>query len=173
MKKLLILTLALALLAIAGCTRQARQTNETALVIPPQQEENSAEPLVGGDKDEHGCLGPAGYQWCEIKNKCLRIWEEACYISAEQEIQYRLAQKYNKPAADITVTATKKSADYMAGGVSFAAKGLPAGGGGGLFLAARRGNMWELVFDGNGSIDCEKIKADYQFPAEMLIGFCD
>jgi hypothetical protein len=34
--------------------------------------------VVGGDKDEHGCLGSAGYRWCEAKEKCLRIWEEPC-----------------------------------------------------------------------------------------------
>jgi len=34
--------------------------------------------LVGGDKDEHGCIGSAGYSWCEQKQKCLRIWEEVC-----------------------------------------------------------------------------------------------
>lgn len=36
------------------------------------------EPLVGGDRDEHGCIGSAGYSWCEEKQKCLRIWEENC-----------------------------------------------------------------------------------------------
>ncbi|MFA5368743.1 MAG: hypothetical protein WC303_01895 [Candidatus Paceibacterota bacterium] len=34
--------------------------------------------IVGGDKDEHGCIGSAGYTWCEAKNKCLRLWEEEC-----------------------------------------------------------------------------------------------
>jgi hypothetical protein len=34
--------------------------------------------LVGGDADIHGCLGSAGYTWCEAKNKCLRVWEEEC-----------------------------------------------------------------------------------------------
>lgn len=34
--------------------------------------------IVGGDKDEHGCIGSAGYTWCEAKQKCLRIWEENC-----------------------------------------------------------------------------------------------
>ena len=34
--------------------------------------------IVGGDKDEHGCIGSAGYSWCEAKQKCLRVWEEAC-----------------------------------------------------------------------------------------------
>jgi hypothetical protein len=38
-------------------------------------------PIIGGDKDEHGCLGPAGYSWCAVKNKCLRVWEEKCEIT--------------------------------------------------------------------------------------------
>ena len=42
--------------------------------INPRQAEN----LVGGDKDEHGCVASAGYTWCELKQKCLREWEEAC-----------------------------------------------------------------------------------------------
>jgi len=31
--------------------------------------------LVGGDRDEHGCIGSAGYQWCEKLGKCVRPWE--------------------------------------------------------------------------------------------------
>lgn len=36
------------------------------------------ETIVGGDKDEHGCIGSAGYSWCQEKQKCLRTWEEPC-----------------------------------------------------------------------------------------------
>lgn len=35
-------------------------------------------PMVGGDRDEHGCIGSAGYSWCQTKSKCLRVWEESC-----------------------------------------------------------------------------------------------
>ena len=35
-------------------------------------------PIVGNDRDSHGCIGSAGYSWCEIKQKCLRSWEEKC-----------------------------------------------------------------------------------------------
>jgi hypothetical protein len=34
--------------------------------------------VVGADADEHGCIGSAGYSWCEGKQKCLRVWEEPC-----------------------------------------------------------------------------------------------
>ncbi len=42
-------------------------------------------PLLGGDRDEHGCIGSAGYSWCASKNKCLRIWEEECPSAAVNE----------------------------------------------------------------------------------------
>ena len=34
--------------------------------------------MVGNDKDKYGCIGSAGYSWCEEKQKCLRNWEEKC-----------------------------------------------------------------------------------------------
>jgi len=34
--------------------------------------------MVGNDRDEHGCIEPAGYFWCEVKEKFLRPWEEIC-----------------------------------------------------------------------------------------------
>ena len=33
-------------------------------------------PAIGGDKDEHGCIGSAGYTWNEEKKKCTRSWED-------------------------------------------------------------------------------------------------
>ena len=38
--------------------------------------------IVGGDKDAHGCIGSAGYSWCEVKKKCLRSWEESCSVTS-------------------------------------------------------------------------------------------
>lgn len=39
---------------------------------------DNSQNIVGGDRDEHGCIGSAGYSWCETKQKCLRVWEEPC-----------------------------------------------------------------------------------------------
>jgi len=54
----------------------------TAFFIFKQKKSSSSENppnnIVGGDKDQHGCIGSAGYSWCETKGKCLRTWEEAC-----------------------------------------------------------------------------------------------
>ena len=63
MKKLILLMVMLVAsgLFIAGCQSQQ---------------------LVGNDRDIHGCIGSAGYSWCEAKQKCLRIWEEPCVQNA-------------------------------------------------------------------------------------------
>lgn len=31
---------------------------------------------VGGDKDAHGCIGSAGYTYSQIKNDCVRVFEQ-------------------------------------------------------------------------------------------------
>ncbi|MFA6897487.1 MAG: hypothetical protein WCQ96_04355 [Patescibacteria group bacterium] len=43
-----------------------------------RENEIPAQNIVGNDKDEHGCIGSAGYTWCEAKKKCIRSWEEKC-----------------------------------------------------------------------------------------------
>lgn len=41
-----------------------------------QESSTTEEGMVGNDKDEHGCIGSAGYEWSEAKQKCVRPWEE-------------------------------------------------------------------------------------------------
>lgn len=33
------------------------------------------EPAVGADRDSHGCIGSAGYQWSEVRQTCIRPFE--------------------------------------------------------------------------------------------------
>lgn len=32
----------------------------------------------GSDIDSHGCIGSAGYTWCESEGSCIRTWETPC-----------------------------------------------------------------------------------------------
>ncbi len=145
-----------------------------AILITHRNEGTPSGDIVGGDRDEHGCIGSAGYSWCEPKQKCLRIWEEACYTSPAQEVQYILAEKYEKPVSDVTIRVTKQTDAHMAGSVSFSMQGrLPEPGESGMFLAVKEGNAWNVVYDGNGSVDCGMLKSTYHFPADVLVGFCD
>lgn len=137
--------------------------NSTPTIIPSVTQP----PLLGGDSDEHGCKGSAGYSWCEVKQKCLRVFEEKC----EEEdltaiIKQLLVAKHGSSANDLTITVSQKNGDYARGGAS-------APGGGGMWLATKANGNWKLAFDGNGTVDCQMIKTNYQFPAEMLKNFCD
>jgi hypothetical protein len=33
--------------------------------------------IAGADRDAHGCIGSAGYSWCEYTQRCERPWELA------------------------------------------------------------------------------------------------
>ncbi|VWC79908.1 putative lipoprotein [Burkholderia lata] len=44
---------------------------------PAQSPAPAAPPMVGGDRDSHGCIGSAGYSWCEQTQQCERPWELA------------------------------------------------------------------------------------------------
>ncbi|KWB46874.1 hypothetical protein [Burkholderia ubonensis] len=52
-------------LALSACAAQP---------TPPAQ---ASAPIVGGDRDAHGCIGSAGYAWCERTRQCERPWELA------------------------------------------------------------------------------------------------
>ena len=38
-------------------------------------------PMIGGDKDEHGCFISAGYSWSPTRKQCLRVWEAGIRLS--------------------------------------------------------------------------------------------
>lgn len=49
-----------------------KKTKGFAGIVPMQ-----VVPSLGGDNDECGCTGSAGYFWCEAKQKCVKMWEKA------------------------------------------------------------------------------------------------
>jgi len=61
--KLALLAWALATLLMA-CKHEAAAVRQTPAI-------------VGTDRDEHGCIGSAGYSWCARENACRRPWELA------------------------------------------------------------------------------------------------
>jgi len=122
--------------------------------------------LLGGDRDEHGCIGSAGYSWCEVKQKCLRIWEEPCSSELSGEsiaaIKQLLADKYSYDIADVHLTIGQQTVDHLRGGVKFKDEGA-----GGIVLAAKLNGVWQIAFDGNGAISCQDMEK-YNFPEAMI-----
>jgi len=36
--------------------------------------------MPGSDRDAHGCIPSAGYQWCAREKQCVRAWELAARV---------------------------------------------------------------------------------------------
>ncbi|MFH0770288.1 MAG: hypothetical protein V1926_02825 [Candidatus Peregrinibacteria bacterium] len=148
---------------LAGCT-----VSPPPAANQPPPAETSSSPVVGGDRDVHGCIGSAGYSWCGEAQKCLRIWEDPCNPEAASAIGKLLEQKYKKQSGSVTARIVMQEGDFATGSVSFA-----PGAEGGIFLAKRTKNAWTLAFDGNGAVPCGELQNTLGFPPEVLKNFCD
>ncbi|MBU0665878.1 MAG: hypothetical protein KKB65_02380 [Nanoarchaeota archaeon] len=67
MKQIIVL-LAISLLIFSSCSK----TDDT---IKENDKELLEEKIIGGERNEFGCLGAAGYTWNESVNACIRTWE--------------------------------------------------------------------------------------------------
>ncbi|HLE49037.1 MAG TPA: hypothetical protein VI819_03340 [Patescibacteria group bacterium] len=92
------------------------------------------------------------------------------YPDTQHAIAAFLANKYQKPISEVKVTVVKEIPGFASGSVLF---GQGGPGEGGMWLAIL-GNGWEVVWDGNGNVDCTKIRQQYGFPDTILKpNFCD
>lgn len=82
-KNLLIATIAIvlttiSLMAILALTNKPTSfsSGDSIQITDGENDEVEEEDiLIGGDRDEHGCLGSAGYSWSENVGACIRGWE--------------------------------------------------------------------------------------------------
>lgn len=92
-------------------------------------------------------------------------------VDTVKSVQESLSKKYNKPAGEVNITVNKEVNGFASGSVLFGQGGV---GEGGMWLAVLTDNKWEVVWDGNGSVDCSKMRGQYKFPDSILKpNFCD
>jgi len=53
--------------------------------------------IVGNDRDEHGCIGSAGYVWSDVLFRCVRLFEEGVRFLPTG----KLAQQQNSTENDV------------------------------------------------------------------------
>ncbi len=129
-----------------------------------------ASSLVGADRDEHDCIGSAGYSWCEAKQKCLRVWEEPCTLDQDEEsilkeaIKTAIVEKRGAVAEDLVIKVSKIEGGFASGGSGSATPGV----GGAMWFAAKVKGNWLLVWDGNGIITCEEVAPYPDFPTSFI-----
>ena len=56
--------------ALAACNNAKNNTSKT----DSEQTKTEETTLVGGEKDEHGCLTAAGETWSQLKQSCIQIF---------------------------------------------------------------------------------------------------
>lgn len=164
-----ILVVILAVFLVAGGSYYAGTQRKSKIIPQPTPE---PENLVGNNKDEHGCIGSAGYSWCELKQKCLRTWEEPCAevtpaptvdetATLKTFIKNALVAKHGSTANELNISVSKIEGGFASGGAS-------GEGGGGMWFAAKVNGNWQLVWDGNGVILCKDLAAYPNFPVSMI-----
>lgn len=72
MKKMLIgFLLCMFLIGVAGLVAAENEN----MIKQQKNMMGNKDNAIGGQKDEHGCLMPAGYSWNSTEEKCVREWE--------------------------------------------------------------------------------------------------
>lgn len=84
--------------------------------------------------------------------------ETSIIISA---IKQALVAKHGPDASNLTITVSKIIGDYSSGGAS-------EQGGGGMWFAAKVNGLWKLVWDGNGTIDCQDLANYPNYPVSLI-----
>lgn len=86
MKKNIKLLIALIIVGIiiVACSLYYRK-NDAVNTHSPSVVSNQS---VGGDRDTHGCIGSAGYSWCQAKNICERSWESYCTSAVAKTVTF-------------------------------------------------------------------------------------
>lgn len=104
------------------------------------------------------------------KNANAPIASPTPYPDTQHAIQDILAKKYSRPLSEVKITVDKEVQGFAGGSVLF---GQGGPGEGGMWLALL-GNGWEVVWDGNGNVDCNKMRQQYGFPDTILKpNFCN
>jgi hypothetical protein len=81
--------------------------------------------------------------------------------SIEEVIKEQIVAKRGPSASELTIKVSKNDGMYAQGGAS-------SSGGGGMWFAAKVGNNWKLVWDGNGTILCLDLTDFPDFPTSMI-----
>lgn len=70
MKKIALLSIGL--FALVACNNQKTTSSENS--NEQVKTDSIKEPLLGGEKDKHGCIASTGETWSELKQECLQIF---------------------------------------------------------------------------------------------------
>lgn len=63
----------------------AKSAQQKVSEEPQTDNVNVEKSLVGNDRDDHGCIASAGYQWSELLQDCIRPFEKGTRLKSTHE----------------------------------------------------------------------------------------
>jgi hypothetical protein len=83
--------------------------------------------MTGNDRDEHGCIGSAGYTWSEVRKDCIRLFEDGMEVkdarSPEGEATYAVFSR-DSSKVEIFAVYNKKSSMLVRDGNQWNGKNM-------------------------------------------------
>ena len=58
--------------SFTACDNTTPNQSENTTVTPEVTQDT---PMVGDDRDEHGCIGSAGFTWSVLRGECIQVFE--------------------------------------------------------------------------------------------------
>ena len=110
-----LLSLLILTIIITGCTATNEPTtlddiisNEPSTGTEPTTgtDGTTFDKSIGGEKDEHGCLGPAGYSWDKYIQACTRSWE---ITGVSQKDAAKIAVEHLSDKTSLTIISINKT----------------------------------------------------------------
>lgn len=80
---------------LASCNNATPKKAEKPVDTPP---------MVGSDKDAHGCIGSAGYTWSALRNECIRLFESGIRLDPQAAIADKTVSTFvvfKSPSEDV------------------------------------------------------------------------
>lgn len=71
--------LGFAFFLLVGCSSDKSEVTNITSPNGPQSQ------IVGNDRDSHGCIPSAGYNWSQTRRTCVRVWEVATALQTSGE----------------------------------------------------------------------------------------
>lgn len=103
---------------LASCAGGGERKSETAA------EKSGKTAVVGGDKDEHGCIASAGYVWSEVQKDCIRLWEKGVRMNAADDAEKTLFLVFSPDSTQVELFFAEEGVPNEI----LDRRGLPSGG---------------------------------------------
>lgn len=84
-------------------------------------------------------------------------------VSIEEQIANALADKNNWKPEEVQVSVNFNDEAYSTGGVT-----MLGSRGGGMWFAVKNNGRWQIVWDGNGTVDCDSLNNFPNYPTKLI-----